>query len=67
MAGQPARNDEHGVDLDGVAGSGKAGGQALDGNGHAAQAKFVERPGSSVSRCALLHFDKGDDPATTGD
>jgi hypothetical protein len=53
--------DEYRVDPDGVTSAGVSRSQALGRNRYPAKAIFVESPGSSISRCALLYFDEGDD------
>lgn len=64
---QLSRHDEKRVDANVLALPGIARSELLSGNGHAPKAIFIQRPGSSVSRAALLDLDEGNDPAAAGD
>lgn len=67
VAGQAAGNQEQGIDADVVAVTRIARSQPLGGDGNAAQAIFVERPGRGCFAAALLDFDEGEDVPAASD
>jgi hypothetical protein len=67
MAGEAARDDEHRVDPDVVAGPGVAVGERLGRGGDPAKAILVERELRVGRRRARLDLDEGDGAAAAGD
>jgi hypothetical protein len=67
MAGQPARQQEDGVDTDVVTVSGKARRQPLCGNRDAAQPVLVERHGRTLLAGARLDLDEGENAPAARD
>jgi hypothetical protein len=67
MAGQPAGQQENGVDADVVTGPGKTGRKPLGRNGHPPQPILIERHGGAILASARLDLDESDNPTAARD
>jgi len=65
VAREAAGYNEHGIDPNGIAAAGIAGGEPLGRYRNTAQSIFIERPCCCIGIAALLYLDEGNRPATT--